>query len=188
MRSGKRWIRHGTFAACCVVLAAIWMLHARVLPSLIERESEALQAVSALNERIGRAQQTIAEIQARERDTVLVRSELQRLQKAFPAGAATAWLPTLAKEHFARFVIAARRIHLNGTQDEPGIPGYERGFWSVTLPVDEAGPIPVNLFLAVAEIEQRNPYVRVLDFAIRPDPEMPGQRLMSLNLTALVPK
>ena len=184
----KLWAKLGVFAACSTVLAATLVIHASAIPSLREQETKALRNVSALNERIGGAQKTISEILAQEKAAGPVRNELKRLHKAFPEGSATVWLPALTKEHFERFGIATLRIHLNGTEDKPGIPGYERGYWSVILPIDEAGPKPANLFIAVAEIEQRNPFVRVLDFAISPDPKNSGGRVVSLNLSALVPK
>ena len=188
MRSRKLWMSLACVAAFGPALAAGWEKHASLLAHLEERETDALRGAADLSERLEKAQATIAEIQAKETAAGRVRSELKRLEYAHPEGSASIWLPVLVKEHFARSGIAVRLIRLNSIQDEPDISGYERGVWSVALPVEEAGRNATKLFLAVADIEQQNPFVRVLDFAIRPDPENPGGRVASLNLSALIRK
>jgi hypothetical protein len=79
-------------------------------------------------------------------------------------------------------------VRLNTTRDEPNISGCERDFLSVALPIDDAGRNIPNVIAAVADLDQRNPFVRVLDFAIRADPENPARRVGSLNLAALIQK
>lgn len=188
MRSKKLWMRLGWAAAFGLALAAGSEKYTSLLAPLRERETEALRAVADLSGRIEKAQAAIAEMQAKETTARRVRSELKRPEYDLPTGSALVWLPVMAKENFARSGIAVRLIRLNTIQDEPDISGYERGVWSVVLPVEAAGRNDTKLFLAVAEIEHQNPFVRVLDFAIGPDPEDPGGRVASLNVAALVRK
>jgi hypothetical protein len=94
----------------------------------------------------------------------------------------------MVKEHFARFDISVPLVRLNTIQEEPELPGFEHDYWSVALPITAEGRNIAAMLVAVAEFDQQNPFVKVLDFAIRPDPENPGGRVGLLNLTALIRK
>ena len=92
------------------------------------------------------------------------------------------------REHFARFRIATPEIRLNTIRDEPHIAGCERSFWFVRLPIDEGSANMANLLLGVEELDRRNPFLRVLDLSIRPDPDDGNRRIAVLNLGILAPK
>ena len=188
MKSPTPWMWLAGLAALGLPLAAGWERYASSLALLRDLETASRWEAAKLDARIEKAQATIAEIQAKETAASRLRSELKRKEYAQPVGSAALWMPTLVKENFARSGIAVRLVRLNAMHDEPAISGYERGIWSVILPVEEARQNETKLRLAVAEIESQNPFMRVLDFAIRPDPENPSGRVVSLNFAALVRK
>ncbi len=158
-----------------------------VLP-LEMRDAELADQTAVMRERTAGARRTIREIQAKENAAAAASIELGRLEKRLPAGAAMVWLPELLKTHFGGFGIAVPLVRFNTTQDEPELPGYSRGFWSVALPIDAAGQNIPKLLLAVTELEQQNSFVNLLDFAVRPDPEHPSGRVASINVSVLFRK
>ena len=188
MEARKKWARNGALLAGAMVLLAAWDYQAALLAPLRVQETQALREAADLGERIGKAQKLIAEVRPKEAAAAPIRKELDRLQRDIPAGAAMVALPALVKEHFGRSGIPVRLIRLNTTRNEPGIPGYERSFWSLALPIDEAGRNITPLLLAAAELDREHPFLKVLDFAIGPDPENPSGRIASLNLTTLMQK
>lgn len=188
METSKTAMRLGGLAACALALLAGREYYAQSIAPLRLREMETMRGVEELRERIEDARKTIAEIRAQEKDADRVRVELARLREELPAGAATVALPALVKQHFARNEIAVPLIRLNTTQDEPELPGYEHGYWSAALPIDGEGRNIDAMLAAVAEIEPLHPFLRVLDFAIRPDPENPQGRVGLLNLGTLIRK
>lgn len=188
MEPEKTWMRLGGLAVCALALWSGREYHSRFIAPLSQREMETLREAGDLGERVASARKTIAEIRAQEKDADRVRSELKRLQDELPAGAATVELPALVKRHFASVGIAVPLVRLNTTLDEPELPGYAHDYWSVALPIDAAGRNIPSMLLAVADLDQQNAFVRVLDFSIRPDSENPDGRVGLLNLVALIRK
>lgn len=186
--SVRKFARRGALLAGAMALVAGWDYQAALVAPFRVKESEALRDAAKLGERIEEGRKTIAEIQAQEAAAGRVRSELTQLQSDLPTGPAMVSLPALVKEHFERSSVAVQLIRLNTTRDEPDVPGYQRGFWSVALAIDEAGRNISKLLLAVADLDREYPFLRVLDFGIRPDPEHPGARIASLNIAVFIRK
>lgn len=188
MEFGKTTKRLGGLAACALVLVTGREYYAHSIAPLRLQEADASREAGEFRERTENARKTIAEIRAQEADADRVRRELARLREELPAGAAEVALPTLVKEHFARNGIAVPVVRLNTTQDLPELPGYEHGYWSAAIPIDRAGRNIRTLLATVADLEQQNPFLGVLDFAIRPDPENPDGKVGLMNLRAIIPK
>ena len=188
MASAKASKRRATAACCVVALAAGLGFYWISIAPLTQQETEARRIVSDLRGRIESARITIDQVRAAEQNAGSSQGELERLQGDLPAGLTIISAPTLVREHFARFGIAVSVVRLNTTQNEPDIPGYQRGFWSVALPIDAASRNIVPMLRGVADLDQQNSSVRILDFAIRPDPVTPGGRVGVLNLAGLIPK
>jgi hypothetical protein len=188
MGSGKTRIRLFGLGICGLALAACWEVRIQWTLPLREQEAREQPALAELRGRLDDAKKTIDEIKAQEQAARAVRIDLARLRDEVPGGSAAVWLPELVKGHFARFGIAVPLVRLNATRDEADISGCERDYFSVALPIDEAGRNIPKLLGAVADLHQQKAFVRVLDFAIRPDPVNPGQRMGSVNLSVLVRK
>lgn len=188
MGAGKSFLWLGGLVVCVVALAAGREFYLRSIAPLGQQETETLQAVEDLRGRVENARKTIGGVREQEKGAERVRSALDRLHDELPKGSPAVVVPTLVKEHFARFGIAVHLVRMNTTQDTPGLKGYSDHYFSVALPVDAAGRDVPKMLTAVADFDQQSRFVRVLDFSIRPDPENPGGRVGSLNLTALTGK
>jgi hypothetical protein len=188
MESGFTWMRLGVMAACAAALLLIAEDYRKSVAPLRKRQAEALRDVARLGKRIADAQKSIAGIRTRETEVDRIRDGIDKAQAGLPPGSAGDAFPAWVKEHFAHCGITVPAVRLDSVQDEPGVSGYERGLWSVDLPIDEAGRNIASLLGAVADLDQRDSFVRVLEFEIRPDPEKPGARLGSLNLATVLRK
>ena len=188
LRYENKWKHLGSVVACGFALVAGREFYLQETVPLRQQAAEILREVEELSGRVEAAHKTITEVHAEKKDTEASRSAGERLHDGCPAGQAMIWVPTLIKDHFARAGTAVLITRLNMIQDEPNLPGQERGFWSTALQIDEAGRNIAPIIHGIADLEQQNPCVRVLDFAIRTDPEHPGKRVALLNLTALIPK
>lgn len=188
MGSGTTWMRLGGMAACGMVLLLISEDYRRSIAPLRQRETETVRDARELRKRVEEAQATIAEIRALEMDVNGIRTEMDRAQADLPSGSAIASFPTWVKDRFAHSGIGVPLVRLTAAQDEPNALGYERGFWSVVLPIEEAGRNIPKLLTTVAEMDQQNSFVRVLNFEIRPDAEKPGGRVGLLNLATVLRK
>ena len=110
------------------------------------------------------------------------------LNTNLPVGSAQVWLPELVRKHFKAAGHEVAIVRLNSLHEMPESREFQRGYWSVALPVDDTGDNVPGLLTAVAQFERQNSYVRVLDFTIGTDPENPGKRIAGMNLTTLVSK
>ena len=77
---------------------------------------------------------------------------------------------------------------LGAVLDVPDLAGYQRIYWAVGVNLPDGSRNIPRLLFAVAEIEEQYPFARVIDFAIRPDPEDPRCRAATVNIAVLVPK
>jgi hypothetical protein len=141
-----------------------------------------------LRERIEAALGAMKKVQAIEQQAARARVENQRLKSEQPAGSVLVWLPGRMEEHFSSFGISIAVSRLARVMDEPETPGYQRVYWVLGIPVEERNQKLPNLLFAVADIEDRNPYIKVIDFAIRPEPTDPRRRIATVNIAALVSK
>ena len=169
-----------------VAVGVAWSSYAQSLAPVLQREREARGATANLSGRIARARSAIQEVHTLEGEAQEVRRQIDRLGQALPEGPANTWMPELLKQHFAAFGLRVCIVRMNTIREEPDLPGFCRGYWSVGLPLAEAGRSAAGSLLAVAEFEQQHPFVKVLDFAIRPDPENPQGRIALLNVAALI--
>lgn len=172
-----------------VAIAGVtWWACGRLIAPSLEREKDVQGAIADLREKLAGARNTIHEARILETEAAAVRWQIDRLEQEIPAGSAMIWLPEMVKKHFAGFGLNVGIVRMNTVRDEPDLPGYQRGYWSVGVPIEEANHHAAGALLAVAEFEQQHPFVRVLEFAIRRDPENPAGRIAVLNVAALIRK
>jgi hypothetical protein len=187
MESGT-WMRLGVMAASGLALLLISEDYRKSVAPLRQRATDTLRDAGRFGKRIADVQKTIAAIRQRETDVDRIREEIDKAQAGLAPGSAGGAFPAWVKEHFAHCGIVVPAVRLDVVQDEPGASSYERGLWTVDLPIDEAGRNLASLLGAVADLDQRDSFVRVLEFEIRPDPRKPGARVASLNLATVLRK
>jgi hypothetical protein len=184
MQPDRSAIFRGVFAVG-TMLAAV-LMYCQWIGPLKKRANDSQRRLVELRENLEPARETIQRVRTLEQKTAQARRELQGLKGDHPKGSALVWLPERAKEHFKQFGIAVTVIRLNTVQDEAGLPGYRRAYWGIGLPIENGEKSVNGLLLAVEQLERQNRFVRVIDFAIRPDVENPLLRTAAINIVALV--
>ena len=168
------------------VAGMAWWACGQLIAPFLEREKADRSVIARLQEHTERARIAIREVQALESGSAAVRAKIAQLDNEIPAESAKVGVPALVKQHFAGFGLSEAIVRMNAVREEAALPGYSRGYWSVALPIPEADRSAAASLLAAAEFEQRHPFVKVVDFAIRPDPENPSRRIALLNVAALI--
>lgn len=165
-----------------------WQSYATSIASFRQQEGNARNAIASLHERLGDARAAIHNVRTQEEQAQQIRAQIATLLQALPEGAAATWMPEVIKQHFAAFGLEASTVRMNAVRAEPDLPNLRRGYWSVGVPLAAGTRRATAPLLAVAEFEQQHSFIKVLDFAIRPDPENPQGQVMLMNVAALIRK
>lgn len=172
------WLGGGT-------LGLAWLIYSLSITPLQRRATEFQRTAADLRGRIASARHTIEETKKQEEAVASARAELQRIQGDLPTGSAMAWFPNRMKRHFDKLGIPDSATRLNTALNEPDMPDYERSYWAVDLPIRATTADMSKLLIAVAELEEAEPLVKVMDLAIRQDDDS-GRRTAVINVTTLV--
>ena len=182
------WSRSSQLGFRCLAIGSLILAAGAVFYEQSNRYSRARES-AALHGKIVEAQRLIAESMHFDARLLELGAPAQRpLETNLPVGSAQVWLPELVRKHFKAVGHEVAIVRLTSLHEVPETQEFQRGYWSVGLPVDEAGDDVPGLLSAVAQFESQNSYVRVLDFTIGTDPENPGKRIAGMNLTTLVCK
>jgi hypothetical protein len=180
IRKWQMWSRWT--AGICLALAAAGVCYEQSIKYARERES------LALRQRIGEARRVVEETQALEVQASREQNELRAIQGNFPPTSALVWFPQRVTQHFGVIRGTQTATRLNTALDEVGLPGFERTYWAVEMPVGMTSEEIREICIAIAEFERLESAVRVLDVTIRPDADDPTRRLMIMNVAVLAPK
>lgn len=178
-------VRYGSGVSAVLVIALIggaWIAPIR------KRGNDLRRRLGELNQSFEAARKTMQRVTEMEQATAQARGEMNRLHGDPGKGSALVWLPKMVKEHFKQVGIAVTTIRLNAVQEEPGLPGYTRAYWGISLPLEDGGKSVTAVLLAVTEMEEQNRHLKVLDFAIQPDVDNPLLRTAAFNIKALIRK
>lgn len=181
------WSRRSQIGIRCLAIGSLVLAAGGVFYEQGNKRGSSRETAD-LHGRIVDAQRLIAEV-----DTLDIRqhvpgNSVALLSVDLPRGSAQVWLPELVKTHFTNAGLDVSIIRLNSLLDIPESRNFQRGYWSVGVPVAEDGKNIPDLLTAVAQFERQNKFVKVLDFSVAPDPENPGKRIAGVNLTTLVVK
>lgn len=179
------WTRTLVLAGA-VVLVAGWLFYGdSSIGALRERERDLRSQIADLRVGMQAKIETIKDVRALEQKANDSRAELDRLESGFPADSPLVWIPARMERHFRRLGFQEPVVRLNSTRDEPELPGYQRIFFSVGLPLREGSEDLSSVLRAVAKLEQAEPVVRVIDLAIQADPLSPPARAAAITVVAL---
>lgn len=183
MMSSPRLISHLTAAAALLATVATYFYE--VVP-LRERNERLQQSLRATREARARDWAQIRQAREREQETAGARAEISRLLGYLHEGSAAVEMPLLAKKHFHRFSFEASVVRLNALRNESGLQHCQTAYLGVGVPVERGGQDVAGLLLAVAELEDQNKFVRIVDFSLGPDAEDPRRLMGGFNFSALV--
>lgn len=177
-------------AAGGAVLAAAWCFHSQWIAPLRRCELELTQGLAEVRQRIADGKTEIREAvkQEQEQGRMNARMELNSLRGDRPGEPAVVWLPARLKSDIARFGIQGAVVRQNSAVPEPGLHGYERTYWRLTLPPQSGARTMTGVLLAVADIEQADRRLKVLDFSFQCDAAEPHWPAGGFNISALVRK
>lgn len=168
----------------CVTIAGALAHHYWLQPFEVRRE-QVQREMADLARRTETAHEGVKQVQDLELESAAARVAFERWQRELPPGSAMLWLPERIKSHFGRFGFANPVSRLNTTVPEPGLPRLKRSFWAVEIPVANPDKDTTAALLAVAELDQQDALVRVLDFSVRPDTRKGGRHVATLNISVL---
>lgn len=173
--------------ACAVGLATAGLLayDGWILPSR-QRNQELAQRVVAMTRDLQQARVTLQQVRDLENEASEARGALDRRVDRFSGDSAQVWLPALVKEHFKRFGIEIEVIRFNAVREAEGMPGYRRAYWGIGVPVPGGTTGISGLLYAVAELEQQNQILKVIDFEVRPNVENDLLLEGVMNVAALI--
>ena len=172
------------------VLAAgvAWWACSPLITPYRELEKADRETIAGLRGQLNDAHSLIDNARTLESKTEALRSQMDRLDREIPGPSEQGLLPEQVKKHFARFGLSVSLVRMNRVEEEFDLSGYDRGYWSVSLPIANAQAKVAESLLAAAEFEQQHPFVKMRDFVIQPDPDNPQGRIALLNLEALIRK
>ena len=168
------------------ITLSAWLFFSHSIAPLRSQAKESTRKIGELQEQLDSVSKTLRRIKDAEQQTGEARASLNRRLSEFPHESAMSAIPKDIRKHFSGFGLPPSVIRLNTAQPEPNLPGWQRAYWSVGLPIAKTDSNLTALLLAVAELDRREPFVNVVDFAVQPYPENPGRRVASLNIMALI--
>lgn len=168
------------------VLGAAWWFHTHWIAPLQRREIEARQCLVEVRQRIEDARSELQAINELGQTAAHARASLTTLQGESPSEPAVVWFPARLRQCLSSFGIAEAAIRLNTAVPEPGLAGFKRTYWNVNLPLQDGMRSMTGVLLAVAEIEQRKSFVKILDFSFHSDAAEPHGPVGGCNVEALV--
>lgn len=171
-----------------LALGSAWLFSEYAITPLRLHEKDSVRRVEELRQQLDSAHAALRGIGNPKQELEDEGSALNRLLGESALKSTMVSFPENVRQHFARFGVPLRAMRLNTTQEMPDLPGYQRVYWSVGLSVAEADRTLTGLLISVAELEEQNRFIKVLDFALQPDVEEPGSRTVGINLVTLLPK
>jgi hypothetical protein len=174
------------FRSAVVILAALLLNHYTLGPRR-RQVNELTRQTQELRQSIAAARATVQTVKAQEQAASAVRFALRQRRQTLPSGEIIAWFPTRMKDHFAQMGIANAVTRLNTEFAEPNMPGFQRTYWAVDLPLPGSRSDMSRLLIAVAALEETDSIAKIMDLAIRTE-DSTGHRTAIMNVSALTEK
>jgi len=172
-----------------ILVAAVgWWAGGRFTEPHLQHEKREQEAIVGLRGQIDAAIAAGVETRTLETATEAFRAQIDRLEQRIPGPLAPVSFPDDLQKHFARSGLSVSVQHSENDGELAGLPGYARGSWSVALPLVGTSQQTMGALQGMAQLEQQQPFVKVVDLAIQPDPADPARRVAQLELTAFFRK
>ena len=168
-----------------LALGSAWLFHSQAITPLKLREDEFVRRRAELREHLDSGREKLIAIKESEQKVGEARAALNRLVGGKKADSSMVSFPEEMKEQFSRFGLPSAIIRLITAEEEPDLPGYRKVYWSVGLPIPKTDRNVEGLLQAVADLEERDRYLKVTDFALQPDVVDPSLRTASVSIVIL---
>ena len=186
MSTGSHFFRG--FCTVSAVAGLAWWAHGQLIVPLAARGSALRQQLDQVREHTAAARKSLRTITVLEAQKDDARAEMERLEEGLPEGAALVWAPERMRKHFRDAGFDAVSIQLNTFADVPELPCYERSYWAVELPIAGGAKELRAALVGLAGLEMADPFLRILDTAVRPDAQNPARQIAVANVVILAPK
>ena len=169
------------------LIGSAWSYTQMIRP-LHQRESALWQEVAALQQRSDDVRKEMSQIKENEQEAMRLRGNLNSLFDDVPLGPAISWFPGRLKTQLSGFGVTKAEIRQNTAVQIPGLPGFEWTFWHVQLPRQGGIRKVSDILLAIAQIEQQDRFVKVVDLTVRADQQEALWVAGNVNVAAFVRK
>ena len=169
-------------------LGAAWWCHSHWIAPLQRCEAESQRSLGEARLRLSDAREQIRKTGEQAPEAARVRASLEALHSDIPSEPTAVWLPVRIEKHLQSGGIAGAVIRMNSKSPEPGVAGYERSFWNLNVPRQDTMKNLDDVLLKLADIESKEPFVRILDLSFHSEAEHQHSPAGGVNVTALIPR
>jgi hypothetical protein len=185
---GDAPFKFGRKSLGCLLLVVFGVVYYVFITPLRQREAQLRASIAVARGQITESSDKVGAIRELQRKAGKVRDELQSLDRDLPAEPPIVWIPRTVQAHFDRFGFANSNTILKSATDEPGLPGYQRMRWSVSVPTQDVKKQAASLLAAVAALDQSQPVLHVVDMEIPRDADETGKWSAKVHFTMVARK
>ena len=150
--------------------------------------TEAVRKAADFRERRKQVELELGQLQEKQRAIDRSLHALQSLHKDSPTEPAIVWVPTHIKSAFSHFGLRQPDVQLDRSASDWELPDYARTDWYVVMPPRDKKRKLTDVLLAVAQIEQAGPFVKIQNLSLDLACEEAGDSIGYLKLTTYLPK
>jgi len=144
---------------CVTGAAAIGLFYAYGVAAPARRVRELSSALAERNNNIRLARNSIERTRELECECASIRTQLA--SRGDVLASPLVLFPEQMTRHFRQFGIENVTTRVNTGLKDPELPGYQRTFWSVAVPLSGSQNEVDRALLAFSDLESANPFLRV---------------------------
>lgn len=168
-----------------VLGASSWGFYVSQIKPLQTRDEEGRAKVEAVQDSLRSARTILRKLQGEERQAAGALATLDRQFRDQPASPPIVWFPGTVSTHFRGFNLPDLQVRLLQQIDENGLPGCVRFLWKVSIDLPNESANSKELLFAVAELQRREPLLRISEFEFGQKQGSPDQKTALLKLSIL---
>ena len=150
--------------------------------------TEAVQKAADFSERSERVQLELKQLQVNKRAIDGSIDAFHSLDKSSPRQPAIVWFPAHIKSAFSRLGMKEPDIQLDRSTSDLELPEYARTGWDVMIPPQDEEHELTDVLLAVAQIEQGGPFIKIENLSLDLAYNETGNSIGYLKLITYLPK
>ena len=174
--------------AVFLALAGVWLVFRCAIVPAQQREHQIHIEMASVQAQTSEARIALKLLQNLETQSADASAELRRMDSEFPNTPPVVWVPERVKQYFGRFGFPELTVRQTAALEAPELPGYERILWSAHVPMKNAAKQKGDLLLAMANLAEAEPIVRVADITIEAGASEPEPRPAVFTFSTLLRK